>query len=550
MTQATSQDPQAASTSSSRSGTRDAYADLLRDTRGLPREQQAAREAWYARLPWDHKEDLLFELEILLKGLVCFSNPRNHPGAPRRTPTVAIDFHEHLGCFRDGLARVIALARQMLGTRDRAFVFHRYLETVLPEDMARSRLAREGLSRDTPEDALIALRHALTHLLEVVDGSLRLQRVPFRHFYAVGAIAQREIAQSAYFNPLFSLEFRPELDRIRSPQVVELIGRVPSEQGHRLVALTFLSLFRMLRYLRLIERIAQDSSGDDRRKPAGRAYLVLSVLRSDARALSSHLRQRSGELLADGYERELLRTPASLIQERHELLLTDGHRLTSIKSALDGIAANLRLEMLRIFERELPAPDSGASPAELEQVLRDSVSELRPALENAVLFLGKTLDGRLNETGVLDTRAAKRETSERLRRDVWMFAQVVRAFVAKARHAKGDDRWSLSAGFAFVSEFLTYFRTMGLPLLRASDYPRVDAFILAMGAIREVDLLEPARLEEALAESEAFFEYLTHLFEQISKRDELAGVEFNKRRAAEALKMYLGGGVRGARPPK
>lgn len=535
---------------SSPSATRDAYADLLRDTRGLHGEQQAAREAWYARLPWDYKEDLLFELEIMLKGLVCFSNPRNHPGPVRRTPVVAIDFHEHLGCFRDGLARVISVARQMLGTRDRAFVFHRYLETVLPEDMARSRLAREGLSRDTPEDALIALRHALTHLLEVVDGSLRLQRVPFRHFYAIGAIAQREIAQSTYFNPLFSLEFRPELDRIRSPEVLELISRVPSEQGHRLVALTFLSLFRMLRYLRLIERIASDSSNDDRRKPAGRAYLVLAVLRSDARALASHLRQRSGELLADGYERELLGTPAKLIQERHQALLTEGRRMTSIKSALDGIAANLRLEMLRVFERDLPAPDAGASPADLEAVLRDAVMDLRPALENAVIFLGKTLDARLDESGVLDSRGAKREASEKLRRDVWMFAQVVRAFVAKARHANDDDRWSASAGFAFVTEFLAYFRTMGLPLLRASDYPRVDTYISAMEAVRDVDLLEPEQLEKALAESEAFFDFLTHLFEQISKRDELDGVAFDKRRAAEALKMYLGGGVRGARPPK
>lgn len=532
------------------SAPRDAYADLLRDTRGLHGEQQAAREAWYARLPWDYKEDLLFELEIMLKGLVCFSNPRNHPGPVRKTPVVAIDFREHLACFRDGLARVIALARQMLGPRDRAFVFHRYLETVLPEDMLRSRLAREGLSRETPEEALISLRHALTHLLEVVDGSLRLQRVPFRHFYAVGAIAQREIAQSAYFNPLFSLEFRPELDRIRSREVLDLISRVPSEQGHRLVALTFLSLFRMLRYLRLIERIASDSANDDRRKPPGRAYLVLAVLRSDARALASHLRQRSGELLAEGFERELLSTPAEQLRDRHQALITDGHKLTSIKSALEGIAANLRLEMLRIFERELPPPDSGIGVAELEAALRDAVFELRPALENAVLYLGKTLDAKLDESGVLDGRGAKRDTSERLRRDVWMFAQVVRAFVAKARHARDDDCWNAAAGFAFVSEFLIYFRTMGLPLLRASDYPRVDAFISAMSAIRDVDLLEPAKLDEALAESEAFFVYLLHLFEQISKRDELAGVPFDKRRAAEALKMYLGGGVRGARPPK
>ncbi len=42
----------------------------------------------------------------------------------------------------------------------------------------------------------------------------------------------------------------------------------------------------------------------------GAAYLVLSVLRSDARALSDYLRQRAGSLLADGFERDLMKVPA------------------------------------------------------------------------------------------------------------------------------------------------------------------------------------------------------------------------------------------------
>ena len=91
--------------------------------------------------------------------------------------------------------------------------------------------------------------------------------------------------------PLSALEFRPEFDRIPSTQVLELIQSVPSEQAHRLVALTFLSLFRMLRYLRLLDSIAIDHS---ERRVAGRAYLVLAVLRSDARALSNYLRRRAG----------------------------------------------------------------------------------------------------------------------------------------------------------------------------------------------------------------------------------------------------------------
>ncbi|MDW8250173.1 MAG: hypothetical protein RMJ98_12840, partial [Myxococcales bacterium] len=94
---------------------RDAYGDLLRDTRGLRREQQQAREAWFARLPSEKKDEQLFELEILLKGVACFANPRNQPGPPRRTPIVMQDYREALQLVRDGLARVVHLARLLLG---------------------------------------------------------------------------------------------------------------------------------------------------------------------------------------------------------------------------------------------------------------------------------------------------------------------------------------------------------------------------------------------------------------------------------------------------
>jgi len=518
----------------------DGYSELLLQTRGLRREQQQARDAWFASLPLDHKEELLFELEILLKGLACFSNPRNHPGPPRRAPVVAIDFGSHLTYWRDGAARVVYLARLLLGHRDRSFVFHRYLETVLPEDAARTKLAREGMSQETPEESLFALRHALTQSLEVADGLLRTPRIPYRLFYALLSITQREIQQNAYFNPLSALEFRPEFDRIASTEVLELIANVPGNDAHRLVALTFLSLFRMLRYVRLMATLAERPT-ENKRQVAGRIYLVLAVLRSDARALSGYLRKRTGTLLAEGFEEDLFATAAPDLAARHDALLSLGHRLIGIKASLEGIAASIRLELRRSFEHDFPAPDAGFSDEEVRLRFRRAASELRPALENKILFLGKALGSGLQESGVLDREAAQRETSDRLRRDVWMFAQIVRAFASKAEHAKGgEDRWEAAAGFAFVREFLAYFQALGYPLLRASDYPRVDDFMAAMSGLEDADLLDPRRIEQAIVESRAFYDFLIALFDEISKRDELKGITFDRRKAAASLKLYLG----------
>lgn len=516
-----------------------AFAELLRDPRNLRREQHQARQEWFARISREHKEDLWFELEILLKGLACFANPRNHPGAARKTTSVSLDFAEHLVAAREGMSRVVVLTRSLLGERDRAVVFHRYLETMLPEDGARGRLLQSTLSQDTPDSSLFLLRHGFTNLIEVTSGLLRLPRVGFRLFYAHIATAVRETAQSSYFNPLAALEFRPEFDRIPSQHVLELVQNVEGEQPHRLVALTFLALFRMLRYLRLIDVIGADRSGDKR--GAKRAYLVLAVLRSDARALSSYLTRNVGTLLADGYQKEILRVPATEVGVRHDELVAEAHRLVTIKGALVGIASNVRLEMRRTFEHDLPAVDANPSDAELRQRLRAVVDNLRPALQSAILFLGRALGARSEVGSVFDDGAARRATSDRLRRDVWMFAQIVRAFAGKARVADPlADRWERVASFAFVREFLAYFRAMGYPLLRVGDYPRVDAFIAAMTGLEETDLLDPRRLASAVDEAEAFHEFLVDLFERISQRDELVGVGFDRREAAHALRLYLG----------
>jgi hypothetical protein len=522
-------------------GERDVYDALLRDTRGLRREQAQAREAWLARLPLERKIEQLFELEILLKGLACFANPRNHAGPPRRTPVVAQDFREHTTLVREAFARIVQSCRSLLLERDRAFVFQRYLETVLPDDRARTRLVGESLAQHSPEHSLFVLRHGMTNLLELTAGLTRMPRLPFRLFYALLGVAQREIAQSVYFNPLHALEFRPEFDRITNGQMLELMRSAPGEQARRLVALTLLSLFRMLRYLSLAESVAREPQESAKRSVAT-VYLILSVLRSDARALSGYLRRRSGPLLAESFDAEIFGFTARELVKENEGLIARGRELRNVKATIEGLAANLRLEMRRAFERDFPALDQGPSVEEIRRAVLGIGANLRPALQSAVMFLGRSLGARLDARGVFDDDAARRILSERLRRDVWMFSQIVRAFALKARSvsSRGDAGWTGASPLAFVREFLAYFRAMGFPLLRGADYPRVDAFVGAMDRLRDADLLDPVRLEVAVDEAEQFYVFLAELFEGIGRREELADVPFDRRGAAEALKLYLG----------
>jgi hypothetical protein len=424
-----------------------------------------------ALLPQDRKEDPLSSRGSA-GGPACFANPRNHPGPPRRTPIVAQDFREPLALSREAMARVVVLCRHLAPERDRAFVFARYLETVLPDDASRSRLVSETMTQLTPEESLFFLRNSMTNLHEVAIGISRLARVPFRFFYAVLGVAKREVAQSPFFNPLTALEFRPEFDRIQNPRILELMRTVPGDASRRLVALAFLSLFRMLRYLVVLESCVH-SLHEGGRRNAGVIYVVMSVLRSDARALTSYLRHRAGPMLAEGYERDLLRTPAKDISGRYDGLLSQGHQLLELKATLETIGANVRLEMRRAFEHDFPPPDPAPGIDALRSSVAALVRNLRPALQNAILFLGKSLGARLEEQGVFDDDTARRLLSERLRRDVWMFARIVRAFADKAKATPaGEVRWQGVPPLQFVREFsptrhgLPAAPHRGLPALR------------------------------------------------------------------------------------
>lgn len=513
---------------------RDVYANLLRDSRGLRRDQSSARDEWFAKLPWEQKEQTLFELEMLLKGLACFGNSRNHPG-PHMSSPVAHDFLEELRILRDGVGRVNTLVKGLLGERERAYTFSRYLSSVLPEDSARGQLLKEQLTQDTPEEALFVLRNAFASFADLGDGVLRSEYVPHRLYTALHGTIAREVGRNAFFNPLMALEFRPEFDRIRNGEVLEALHQVDSEAAHRVAALTMLSLFRVLRYLDLIDRYCSEPAS------TRRSYVVLAVMRSDLRALTRYLGRHAADAIANGFERDLMQVHAHEIMGQKDTLSAEARRLSVIRNALESTANALRVDVRKLYLMDLPAPSEGVGGAELGPAFVVVAASLRASVQHSIVALCRVLApaGRLPELSL--DGPSRRAAGERLRREVWMFMQILRAFIAKAHVAdKSTDRWDGTTSFQFVRDFLSHFRAIGYQLLRANDYTRVDPFLAALEELKDVDLVNPNRLRVALSECHAFYEFLEKLFEQVSGRAELASATFDRRDATETLKIYLG----------
>jgi hypothetical protein len=425
--------------------------------------------------------------------------------------------------------------RDLLGEKERAYVFSRYLETVLPEDRERTQLVHDQLVQDTPEAALMVLRSSFGGYLELAEGLLRLTRIPHRLHNALQSTVTREVGRNAFFNPLVALEFRPEFDRIRAPEVLEALHAIESEATHRMVSLTMLTLFRALRYVSLVERYAAEPA------TARRSYLILAVLRSDVRALTRFLFRQAAGIMADGLERELMDASASDIRMRHDAWTRRAGALLSLRRTLETIANTLRIEVRKTFERELPSPADAPADELLGPMLIHACATLRATLHHAVLNLCVELSpGRaLPELG--SDEVGRRAASVRLRRDVWMFKQVLRAFLAKADASGGGlDHWGSAASFMYVREFLNHFRAIGYQLVRRSDYERMDHFISAIDSLRDADLLDEQQMRAAVDECRAFFEYLGRLLAQISRREELRNTPFDKQAAVDTLRVYLG----------
>ena len=501
---------------------RSVYAELLRHTRGLSHDALKLREAWFASLLLSHKASVLFELEMLLKGIACFGSPRNHSRGTEQESISSRNFASHLRCVREGISRALEL-----------------IELLLSESKTRPRRCKPNYSNAhaAPERGLFALRSELQKHSFVADGLLKQSHISFRLYFACVSLIADGIAHNPFFNPAPALEFCPEYDRIASAQMLGVLRSLEQSRIQSFAVLTSLSLFRALRCLTLLEAMSKHERWSD-----SLSFLILAVLRNDMRLLTEHVRTHIGEGLARELERDVMAVAAADIFARFEDLLVQHQKLSSEREIFVSLMLGLGMELRHVFLREIPSPGDAFMHENLRALLQGIVQRLKPAFQHALLFLGRSLGGKLDEQEVFPEPEHRLERAVRLRRDVWMFAQILRAFSSKARHADAIvDRWTAPAAFSFVRDFWLYFRALGYQLLWIAGYPRADAFLNAVRALKSADFVSRDRMESAILECENFYAFLRRMFDQLSRSEALVGIPFDRREAARTLRHYVTG---------
>lgn len=464
----------------------DFYAEHMRATQTARVGFLADRERWLRDMPVDGREELLFEFEMLLRGMERYFNLQNSAVEAREQPLVTHDFHSELEDIRDALQQAIRLARKLQDPdSDQKLVFRKYVETQLANDHVRRAFIEKDLNPDTPSESLFVLRESFDSLRTIIEQLLKLPVCNLQLYSDVGNLALREIVLNRYFRPFRPLEFRVEYDRLRSVRVLDLLSALPAET-RPLFTTAFLGLFRLLHYLAYVEG------------PARRVRVLLALVHSEALSLSAYL---STEVAPNAGPRNL-------------------------KAASLRVARDLAKESERIAREVLPKLASdvdavGTAAAAFTTLVRGQVVALAEALAPGIAA-GEDAFARL---------ASPQEAALRLRRDLWVFAQLCRGAedALRADNVESAEEWMRA-----IESFLGFFQDVSYQLLRYSDYEAFDRFGALLTELPWPPEGPGTRLR--LAEDiRQFCQTLETTWAAVGRRAQLQGRTFD-RKEAEALR--------------
>src|ERR1700686_819436 len=410
----------------------DFFFELMRDSQRTRAPHLAERERWIRSLTIPGREEVLFELEMLLRGLDRYFNLRNLFG--EEAPSPERDFRDELKAARDALHRATHLSRRLILQRqEQVLLFRSFVEESLADDRARARLGAEVREQRTPEESLFLLRAGLVSHQGIVDPLLRLDFAPQALFLDVGRTIQHELFVSRYFCPPAALEFRGEYDRVGSVRLLETLRALPDEKRRRAFALALLAAFRAFRSLRYVPSPPVPQ--------ARRVLVTLALVRTELLALVGYLETDLPRLCA---------TPEGV-----------GAAAAAGRAAAEPLRQAM-LEVAPILQTRLSdRPQLDRKRDVFVQAVKDCVGPI-----------ARSLAAALDRHTLFEDDLSRTETSERLRSDLWCFREMCRITAESL-----ESPLAVGASIEPIRRFATDFRDVGYQLLRHSDRELFDRFL-------------------------------------------------------------------------
>jgi len=494
---------------------REAGAELWVEPVGEINKLLLERKRWFRSVEVERKQERLFELEVLLKGLVVYSNLNNHP-IPDRSRLIHRDFGPEIGVIRNALVRSIILIRSLLPeTEAKILHFQNYVETRLMNDYQRAQLLSRAINQGTPIESLYVLCHSLIDFSELAGNLLLLEDKRYQVFYYLEQLTSREIISNHYFNPFRALGFAPHYDVIRSPQVTRVVKGIEDKKIKKLFSVMLLLLFKLLRYLSLIQAEAADLAR------LRDALLIIALVNSESK------------LLAESFEGFF---PARLRESGFDRT-REGKRLLEL---LDAFAFQLQVELKKIYDLEIRNATSILEPRPLQNSIIRTRGMLTNIFQQAIVEFCRVFDPSLDGKKLFKEFVSKLEQSLKLRRDVWLFAKVLERQGQVLDQSEAAAKLEpLYDSINTLRNFVYYYQNISFQFVRAYDREEFQKFFDYLDATPADELKNPEARSLFRKEIHGFRMFLEATLNAISHRSELEQIPFGTDEAERLLSQFL-----------
>jgi len=450
--------------------------DASAEDRAEPRSEflRGQMREWLEQVGAAGRTRDLFELEMWLRSFERFFRIKNQPLSEKETKQLALrNWSEELRLVDNALLRAVHLCSSILSEEQvNQTRFDKYVEGYLKKDDVVDPYVEKLLRQSSPEAGLTLLRESFEDLHLVLGDLVKLARIPYATFTAVGKILYREVRRSHVLALLIDNKFKPIHDKITNHAIAAVIRRIEAPTQRKQAAKVFLEFFRLLHYL----DYADPSRADEELK---NTILVFALITSETRLLLSYL------------ERRVLRPldPATPLYELY-----------------DSFVYCIPLELKKVINTELLDISVARQSDNVRARVENSHGILKDCFQQSVVQLAQVFDPSVAGRDIFPDFTAKLEQSVQLRDGLGRLIKAVREF--QARKEEGAT--------VRLKEAISRFYDTNMKFLMYRDWSGFELFF--------IEILKCTSLPALILISHRFETFLVTLYREVQKRSILQNV--------------------------
>lgn len=467
------------------------------------------RDKWIETLSVEGKDRLLDELETLLKATERFFNIDNLP-LSNREQIISKNFYNELKILADTAKRIVSIIRLLLVDKSaNAFYFQAYVENRLLADHARDKTIELYLNQSSPQDSLYLLYITFLNLGNIYETIANTKRVSYATYSNLGQLTSREISMNRYFNPIKLEPFLKRYDKIHDHHIRSIINNINNENLRLKISIIFLSLFRLLRYLKRINNESEDI------EELRSSLLLFTLINSESKMITKFL------------DDEFLKQKGTNKYDE------------SIIATIDSLSFQLSIEIRKVFGQILKDAIEIGNLLKLRAAIDSAKGILSNFIQQSIILVAHKFDPALKGTDIFPDFVSKIEQSLRLREDIWLFKSVLEFFEENTTDNGAKHNYTIESLFNMIKDYIYYFQDISFSLVRYSDHEEFEKFFDRISIYKEEDLLNKFKLIELRRTIHNFKIFLETTFGHIANRSELRDIPLDMEHMKTVLKQFI-----------